>query len=88
MKMFDKVNYAIMNAFFSRPVEEQNFNTSPVDNEDLAKAAITALLEPTEDLKKFTINDDLFDWDNCNCHYCGGHKFAVQAYLKQSLLDK
>ncbi len=39
-----------MNAFFSRPVEEQNFNASPVDNEDLAKAAIVAMLEPTGDM--------------------------------------
>lgn len=39
----DEVNYAIMRAFFSRPVEEQNFTASPSDNEDLAKAAIEAM---------------------------------------------
>lgn len=48
--MLDKVNYAIMNAFFSRSLEEQVFNVSPADNEDLAKAAIEAMLEPTEDM--------------------------------------
>ena len=49
--IFDRVNYAIMCAFFSRPLEEQIFNASPADNEDLAKAAIEALREPTEEMK-------------------------------------
>lgn len=53
----------------------------------LAKAAIEAMLEPSEELKKFEIDDDLFDWD-CTCNYCGGHKFAYQAVIKQALLDK
>ncbi len=52
MNMLTKVNYAIMNAFFSRPVEEQIFNASPADNEDLAKAAIAAMREPSEGMIK------------------------------------
>lgn len=42
-EMLDKVNYAIIRAFFSRPIEEQIFNVSPADNEDLAKAVLETI---------------------------------------------
>ncbi len=59
-----------------------------VDCLDAAKRVIEALLEPTEELKEFDVVDgNSFHWD-CKCYYCGGHKFAVQSYLKQMLLDK
>jgi len=54
---------------------------------DAAKRVLTALLEPPEEMRKFEIDNDLFDWD-CNCNYCGGHKFAYQAVIKKALLDK
>lgn len=77
-----------MNAFFSRPIEEQNFNASPSDNEDLAKAAIEAMLEIPMNMRKFESDDgNIIDW-SCVCNYCGGHKFAYQAVIKKALLDK
>ncbi len=61
---------------------------------ELMKAAVLAIREPTENLIEFhTKGDalfdrgDLFDW-NCNCYYCGGHKFAVQSYIDAIIGDK
>lgn len=52
-----------------------------------AKAAIAAMREPTDKMKKFRTNNvDIFDW-NCKCYYCGGHKFAVQAYIDAALKE-
>lgn len=52
-----------------------------------AKAAIAAMREPTDKIKEFrTNNADIFDW-NCKCYYCGGHKFAVQAYIDAALKE-
>lgn len=55
------------------------------DYRKLARAAIEAIREPTDAMREFhTKYGDLFDW-NCNCNYCGGHKFAVQAYIDEAL---
>ncbi len=54
----------------------------------LAKAAIEAIREPSEGMVKFeTVSGDIFDW-NCPCNYCGGHKFAVEAYIDAALKEE
>lgn len=50
-EMLTKVNYGIMKAFFDREPDESGnrvFTVSPVDNEDLAIAAIKAMRDPTK----------------------------------------
>lgn len=49
-KMVDLVTLAIIRAFFDREPDaggERIFSVSPSDNEDLARAAIAAMREPT-----------------------------------------
>lgn len=53
-----------------------------------AKVAIEAMHEPTEEMLEFETNDgNLFSW-NCNCGYCGGHKFAVESYIDAALKEE
>ena len=52
-----------------------------------AKAAIEAMREPAYNLLEFdTKCGNLFDW-KCNCNYCGGYQFAIQAYIDEALKD-
>jgi len=78
---------------FDTSEEAQDFYVKVCRNY-VAKAAVLAMREPTENLIKFHTKGnnlfdrgDLFDW-NCNCYYCGGHKFAVQSYIDAIIGDK
>lgn len=53
----------------------------------VAKAAILAMREPSEGMKKFeAASGDIFDWD-CKRYHCGGHKFAIEAYIDAALKE-
>lgn len=42
-QLVQEVTYALLRAFFDRPIEEQNISVTAQDHEDLAKAAIAAV---------------------------------------------
>lgn len=52
--------------------------------DEIAEEILKAMLEIPEEMHKFEIDDNLFDW-SCTCNYCGGHKFAYQAVIKKAL---
>lgn len=86
-EMINRVTYTIMKAFFDREPDENGvriFTASPVDNEDLAIAAIKAMREPTEKMKTL-VTDDIVITDKC--YYCGGHIQGWQAMIDAVIND-
>ena len=80
-EMVERVAGAIMRAYFSRPVEEQTvLNVSVPDQEDLARAAIAAMREPTDAMKSV----EGIHW-GYGCHVCGGVKEGWQAMIDEAL---
>lgn len=52
---------------------------------DYARAAIEAMREVPESMRKFhTPRGDMIDFD-AQCGYCGGHEFAWQAVIDEAL---
>ena len=51
-----------------------------------AYAAIMAMWEPTEDMKRTETKAGNVNWDY-SCHVCGGLKFGWQAMIDEALKD-
>jgi len=78
MNMIEKVARAIDSTrTFGRPV--------PTDRE-MAKAAIEAMKEPTEEMKKAEDATGEVHW-NYNCHICGGAKHAWECMIDTALKE-
>lgn len=69
MTMIEKIAKAIEGSIGSKQIAKF-----------LAKAALEAMLEPTEEM---TVGDE--NHYKYNCHVCGGWKEAYQTMIKQAL---